>query len=70
MQANPSHASLLPAGHRWGKAAQSIVPYLAAFTRSRPGPAERDADEAADAVEAIANPVFRAMDVRLAWRDR
>ncbi|MGV3571664.1 MAG: hypothetical protein ACO1PB_13785 [Ramlibacter sp.] len=58
-------SSLPPAGRRWGRGAQSVVPYLAAAARSRPGAAE----EPAEAAERISNPVFRQMEIRLVWRD-
>ncbi|HEY8361063.1 MAG TPA: hypothetical protein VIL30_26710 [Ramlibacter sp.] len=62
---NASRPSLPPAGRRWGRGAQSVVPFLAAAARSRPGQ-----PEAANEPETINNPVFRQMEIRLVWRDR
>ena len=53
---------LLPEGSRWGRGAQSVVPYLSS-TR-----AAGDAQRAADA-QAIRNPVFPHMDLLLPRRD-
>jgi hypothetical protein len=62
---NAPRSSLLPAGHRWGRGAQSVVPYLAASTRSRPAAAE---PASPTEVEHISNPVFHQMEIRLRWR--
>lgn len=59
------HNKLSPAGRRWGRGAQSVVPYLAAGLRARPDAPQ----EAPSEPEGISNPVFRQMEIRLVWRD-
>ena len=61
----PQRNTLPPAGRRWGHGAQSVVPYLAAGLRSRPGAPQ----EAPVEPDGISNPVFRQMEIRLVWRD-
>jgi hypothetical protein len=49
---------LLPAGHRWGFGAHSVLPYLTALHT-------RASDSAQPMAEAIRNPVFPQMDIAL-----
>jgi hypothetical protein len=48
------HARLQPAGRRWGFGAHSVLPYLSAALKARPG---TEADEGT-----IRNPVFPQME--------
>jgi len=56
-QSHPDDRSpLMPAGHRWGKGASSIVPYLYVALLVKPF-SGREGDE-----DFIRNPVFPHMD--------
>jgi hypothetical protein len=61
-----SRSRVLPAGHRWGFGAQSVVPYLTMSVHLRPAGGPPDADTS------IRNPVFPQMDstLRVALRQR
>jgi hypothetical protein len=61
-----SRPRVLPAGHRWGFGAQSVVPYLTQTQNLRPAGGPPDADTS------IRNPVFPQMDnaLRVALRQR
>lgn len=52
----PRETSLLPAGHRWGRGAQTIVPYL---THTRP---PWSGQESVEVEQSINNPVFLHME--------
>ena len=60
-QTSPTSGSLLPAGRRWGRGAQTVLPYLNLSLQGRVLAGEAEA-EAADG-EPVRNPVFRQMDI-------
>lgn len=53
---NDSDNRLLPAGHRWGRGASSVVPYLYVSLLARP--MEREGEDG----HFIRNPVFPHME--------